>query len=109
MKNKIVARDVFKILESWAPKNYAYEWDNVGLQIGSDTKPVNKMMVTLDVLEPVVDEAIANDIDLIIAHHPLLFIPLKDINLNSPKGKVIEKLIKHDITVYAAHTNLDVA
>lgn len=108
MNETIVTRDVFAVLEKWAPKHYAYDWDNVGLQIGSYTKPVRKVMITLDVLDAVVDEAIANDVDLIIAHHPLLFKPLKELDLQTPKGSVIQKLIMHDITVYAAHTNLDV-
>src|SRR5690606_37302195 len=69
----------------------------------------NKVMVTLDVLESVVDEAINKKVDLIIAHHPLLFKPIRQININDTKGKIIHKLIKHDITVYAAHTNLDIA
>ncbi|HLR03865.1 MAG TPA: Nif3-like dinuclear metal center hexameric protein [Virgibacillus sp.] len=108
MINKVTAEDIFKVMEDWAPTHYAYDWDNVGLQIGSYTKPVSKIMITLDVLDSVVDEAIANDVDLIIAHHPLLFKPLKELNLQSPQGRVIQKLIKHDITVYASHTNLDV-
>lgn len=66
-------------------------------------------MVTLDVLESVVDEAIENKVDLIIAHHPLLFKPLKQINIDNWRGRMIRKLIQDDITVYAAHTNLDVA
>ncbi len=101
--------DVFKRMEAWAPKYLAYDWDNVGMQIGSFQKPVNKVMVSLDVLESTVDEAIANNIDLIIAHHPLLFKPLKQLNMDSPKGRIIRKLLAHDISVYAAHTNLDTA
>jgi dinuclear metal center YbgI/SA1388 family protein len=65
-------------------------------------------MIALDVLEEVVDEAIESGTDLIIAHHPLLYRPLKRIDTSTSKGRVIEKLIKNDITVYAAHTNLDV-
>lgn len=107
--NGLKNRDVFKALEKWAPKSLAYEWDNVGLQIGSADKSVKKVLITLDVLEAVVDEAIDKKIDLIIAHHPLIFKPLKNIDTLTPKGKVIEKLIKHEISVYAAHTNLDIA
>lgn len=101
--------DVFRLLENWAPKSLAEEWDNVGLQVGSYHKPVKRIMVTLDVLEAVVDEAIANEVDLIIAHHPILFKPLQQLNLDSWRGRVVKKLIQHDITVYAAHTNLDIA
>ncbi|WP_042145957.1 Nif3-like dinuclear metal center hexameric protein [Paucisalibacillus sp. EB02] len=101
--------DIFKLMEKWAPKSLAYDWDNVGLQVGSHNKPVRKIMITLDVLESVVDEAIEEDVDLIIAHHPLLFKPLNHLNLDNWRGRVIQKLIQHDITVYAAHTNLDIA
>ncbi|MBP1968688.1 dinuclear metal center YbgI/SA1388 family protein [Virgibacillus natechei] len=101
--------DIFRLMEEWAPLNLAYEWDNVGLQIGSYTNSVKKIMVTLDVLESVVDEAIDNDIDLIIAHHPLLFKPIKEVNIDTPHGRIIHKLIQHNISVYASHTNLDIA
>lgn len=100
---------VFQILEKWAPTSFAYEWDNVGLQVGSSRHETNKIMVTLDVTEAVVHEAIANSVNLIIAHHPLIFSKLKNINVDSFKGKVIQQLIQQNITVYAAHTNLDIA
>lgn len=108
MTNFPTNSDVFKLMEDLAPKDKAYEWDNVGLQVGSYNHHPKKIMITLDVLESVVDEAIANNVNLIIAHHPLLFKPLKQINLNTPNGRIISKLIRHDIHVYAAHTNLDV-
>lgn len=107
--NKVTHGNIFKALEEWAPKNFAYDWDNVGLQVGSHADETKKILVTLDVLESVVDEAVANEVNLIIAHHPLIFSPLKNINFQSVKGKIIKKIIKHDITVYAAHTNLDIA
>lgn len=100
---------IFAAIEKWAPKRLAYDWDNVGLQVGSYKNKVKKVMVTLDVTESVVDEAKNKNIDLIIAHHPLLFKPLKQLDLSQPKGRIIKKIIKHDISVYAAHTNLDIA
>lgn len=100
--------DIFNLIEDLAPKRKAYDWDNVGLQIGTYQQQSKKVMITLDVMETVVDEAIENNVDLIIAHHPLLFKPLKKIDTNTPEGRIISKLIRHDITVYAAHTNLDV-
>lgn len=102
-------RDCFQQLEKLAPKHLAYEWDNIGLQIGNKNDETRGILVTLDVTEAVVDEAIKADQNLIIAHHPLLFQSLKNIDLASVKGKLIEKIIKHNITVYAAHTNLDIA
>ncbi|SFD54789.1 dinuclear metal center protein, YbgI/SA1388 family [Lentibacillus persicus] len=109
MAAEIRNAEVFKAMETWAPKHLAYDWDNVGLQIGSFGKPVKNIMITLDVLEATVDEAVENNIDLIIAHHPLLFKPLNQINLETAKGRIIQKLMKYDISVYAAHTNFDAA
>src|SRR5690625_3858645 len=106
---QIIHGTIFKALETWAPKDLAFDWDNVGLQVGSETDDTKKIMVTLDVMESVVDEAIEQKVNLIIAHHPLLFKPLSEINFRTVKGKIIKKLIKHNITVYAAHTNLDIA
>ncbi|MET3682436.1 dinuclear metal center YbgI/SA1388 family protein [Alkalibacillus flavidus] len=103
------ANDIIKLLESFAPKKLAFDGDPIGLQVGDLNQPVNRVMIALDVLEGVVDEAIEKDIDLIIAHHPLIFKPLKTVDLNSEKGKIVQKLIQHQITVYAAHTNLDIA
>lgn len=105
MKNK----DIFRIMEKLASDRLSYDWDNVGLQIGSAAQSVKRVMVTLDVLENVVDEAIDQQVDLIISHHPLLFQPMKQINFDTPKGRVIQKLIQNNITVYASHTNLDIA
>ncbi|UOQ47428.1 Nif3-like dinuclear metal center hexameric protein [Gracilibacillus caseinilyticus] len=101
-------KDVIKLFEKWVPITLAESWDNVGLQIGSKNQPVHKLMITLDVVEEVVDEAVEGGVDMIIAHHPLLFKGIKSIDFSSPKGRVIQKLIQHNISVYAAHTNLDV-
>ncbi len=65
-------------------------------------------MIALDVLENVIDEAIEKNVQLIIAHHPIIYRPLKNLLTDTVQGKMIEKLVKHDIAVYAAHTNLDV-
>jgi len=107
--NPIKHLTIFKALEKWAPRHLAYNWDNVGLQVGSNTTNTTKVLITLDVVESVVDEAIEYGANLIIAHHPLLFKPIQQINVDSLKGKIIQKLINHNITVYAAHTNLDIA
>ncbi len=84
------------------------EGDKIGLQIGRLNKPIENVMITLDVLENVVDEAIEKNVQLIIAHHPPIFRPLQKLVTDTPQGRMLEKLIKHDIAVYAAHTNLDV-
>lgn len=100
---------IIQWLESWAPKRLAMEWDNIGLQVGTLNKQVQRVMVTLDVLENVVDEAIEKKVDLIIAHHAVIFKSYAHLRTDLPAGRLLEKLIKHDIAVYVAHTNLDVA
>ncbi|WP_114166130.1 Nif3-like dinuclear metal center hexameric protein [Exiguobacterium sp. TNDT2] len=99
---------VIQLFEEFAPKHLAVEGDKIGLQIGTLNKPVHRVMVTLDVLESVVDEAIEQDVDLIIAHHPPIFSALAQVNDRSAAGRIVMKCIRHDITVYVAHTNLDV-
>lgn len=101
--------EVINVFEQFSPKKLAMEGDKIGLQIGTLNKPISKVMVALDVLEEVVDDAIAKQVDLIIAHHPIIYRPLQKIDTNLPAGRIVEKLIKNDITVYVAHTNLDVA
>ena len=76
--------------------------------IGVNNNILEERVVT-ELTEEVVDEAIAGGADMILAHHPFIFRPLKKIDFSHPHGRVIEKLIKHDINLYAAHTNLDVA
>jgi len=93
--------------ETHYPIKLAYEWDNVGLQIGTLNKEVTGILLTLDVTKEVVQEALDEHCNVIIAHHPLIFKPLKNILTDAYKGQLIETLIKHDITVYVAHTNYD--
>lgn len=100
---------IISLFEQWAPKSLAVEGDPVGLQIGTLNKTVTKVLVTLDVNLATVEEAITNRCELIIAHHPPIFRGLKNMRTDLPQGILIEKLIKHDIAVYAAHTNLDIA
>ncbi|MBU7593611.1 Nif3-like dinuclear metal center hexameric protein [Metabacillus halosaccharovorans] len=101
--------EVIQLFEQYSPKSLAVEGDKIGLQIGTLNKKIEHVMVTLDVVESVVDEAIAKKVDLLIAHHPPIFRPIKNMTTDTAYGKMIEKCIKHDIAVYAAHTNLDVA
>lgn len=98
-----------KVLEENFPLDLAYEWDNVGLQIGTMNKNIDKILLSLDLTKEIVDEAVANKADLIIVHHPLLFRAIKTINTDSYQGNIIEKLLANKITVYVAHTNFDIS
>ena len=100
-------RDISSLMEDLYPLYIAEEWDNVGLQIGSYANPVKRIMITLEADKEIVSEAIQQQIDLIITHHPLFFKPIKAINFDRPQGDLIRNLIQHNISLYAAHTNLD--
>ena len=101
--------EIIQLFESWSPKNFALEGDPIGLQIGHLNRQVQNVLVTLDVTLEVVQEAIDQNCQLILAHHPPIYRPLKNLRTDTPTGKIVELCMKHDIAVYAAHTNLDVA
>jgi len=100
---------VASIMENIAPKRLAENWDNVGLIIGDSSSSIEKIMVCLDLPSWVVDEAIDANVDMIITHHPIIFNAIKKINSDTALGKKIMKLIKNNISVYASHTNFDIA
>jgi dinuclear metal center YbgI/SA1388 family protein len=106
---KANGHEIIQLFEQFSPKGLAMEGDKIGLQIGRLNKKIDNVMIALDVLEEVIDEAIERNVQLIIAHHPPIFRPLKNVLTDTVQGRMIEKLLKHDIAVYAAHTNLDVA
>lgn len=96
-------------MEEIAPTVLAESWDNVGFQIGDEHIEIDRIMVTLEVTEEVIDEAIEKNIDLIISHHPLIFKPLKQLTTKDPIQKMVMRLLNHNINLYVAHTNLDAA
>lgn len=107
MVTSVSGGDVRRALEQLAPPALAESWDNVGWQIGNDQFGVSAVLVTVDVDGQVVREALDRGANLIIAHHPLFFRPLKHIDPASYQGIIIASLLRHDICVYTAHTNLD--
>ena len=100
---------IIDLIEAAAPKELAYPWDNVGLLIGGRDKEVRKILLTLDTDLYTVREAINNKCDMIISHHPIMFGGIKRIDFDTSEGEMINLLIKNDIAVYAAHTNMDAA
>ncbi len=96
-------------MEEWAPKHLAMPEDRIGLQVGRIDRPIRRIMVTLDLLENVADEAVEKGVDLIISHHPLIYHPLKQIRTDLSQGRIVSKLLKNDIAVYVCHTNFDAA
>ena len=104
----MTAEKIIKFIEGWAPPGAAWEKDNVGLQVGSTKRKVSNIFLCLELTEKSLSQAIKKHCNFIFTHHPFIFKSLKKVNTHSdPKGKLIEKLIKNDITLYSAHTNLD--
>ncbi len=106
---RINSQKIIRLLEELAPQEYAESWDSVGLQLGNRDTAIDKIMVALEVTAAVAAEAEEKSVDLLVVHHPLIFKPMKTITEHQPLGKIIRHLIKADIHVYVAHTNLDIA
>ena len=104
----MLCRDIMKVIEATYPKHAALEWDNVGLLVGRTEKEVKKIYVALDATDAVIERAVASNVDMLITHHPLLFSPLKKITDEHFIGGRVVKLLQHDISYYAMHTNYDV-
>jgi len=101
-------QDVVKHLEMLSPKNFAQDWDNVGLLAGRYDKEVGRIFVALDATDEIVDEAIRLDCDMLITHHPMIFKGIKKVSDDDFIGRRIMKLLRYDISYYAMHTNFDV-
>lgn len=99
--------DIISIFERYAPVAYQESYDNSGLQVGDPQARVTGALLTLDITEDVLREAIANNCNLIIAHHPLIFSGLKKLTGSNYVQRIVQQAIKHDINLFAVHTNLD--
>lgn len=100
-------QDVINVIEQFAPIVYQESYDNSGLQVGDASMEVSGVLLSLDITEAIVDDALARGCNMIVAHHPLLFSGLKKITGGDYVQRVVVKAIKNDIALYAAHTNLD--
>ena len=104
----MLCRDIIDVIEYTYPKHAALEWDNVGLLVGRSEKEVKKIYVALDATDEVIDAAVRLGADMLVTHHPLIFSPLKKITDEHFIGNRVVKLLQHDISYYAMHTNYDV-
>ena len=105
----VKCRAVMEALERIAPSYLAEDWDNPGLLVGSPGGEIRRILVSLDVSDAVVQQAVYEGADMIVAHHPLLFKPIKSIRTDEPLGHRLQLLLRQNIAVAAAHTNLDIA
>lgn len=100
-------KDIIQYLEGIAPAAYQEGYDNSQLITGNSNAPVTNLLITLDVTEEVVQEAVDKDCNMIVAHHPIVFKGLKSLTGKNYVERTVIKAIKHDIAIYAIHTNLD--
>ena len=102
-------KDIARFMETVAPQSKKESWDNVGLLCGREGKEVHTVLVALDPFGDVADEAVEIGADLILTHHPLIFTPLYSLTDSTAIGRTIFTLVRHDISAFSAHTNLDIA
>ena len=102
-------KDVKAVLNHIAPLSLQEEWDNSGMQIDTGREEINKILVSLEITSEVIEEAIAAKAQMIVTHHPLIFHPVKRIQVDDVVGNYILRLIRAEIPVYSAHTCFDSA
>lgn len=100
-------KEIISALESWAPLTDAEDFDNAGLLIGHEEDEISKVLITLDVTDEVLEEALNNNAEMIITFHPLIFSGLKKLSGKTRVEQLTRKAIQNNIAVYAIHTNLD--
>ncbi|WGD33709.1 Nif3-like dinuclear metal center hexameric protein [Olleya sp. YS] len=103
----MLVKDLINHIQDIAPLNYAEDFDNVGLLVGDNNSKVTGILVTLDTLEEVIDEAIAKNCNFILSFHPIIFKGLKSITGKNYVERTVLKAIKNNIAIYAIHTALD--
>ncbi len=101
--------DVITALDRICPFDLAEDWDNSGLQVGGPGLPAELTWVCLDASKQVIDKAIQSQVNLLIAHHPMIFNPLKKIDFSTQTGSIIYKAARSDLSIVTVHTNFDSA
>jgi dinuclear metal center YbgI/SA1388 family protein len=100
-------KDLCSYLDSEVPLSFQEGYDNAGLQVGLPENEISSALITLDVTEEVIDEAINKKCDVVISHHPVIFNGIKRISGRSYTERILYKAIKNDLAIYSSHTNLD--
>ena len=100
-------RTIYDLINTVAPFDTQWEEDNSGLLVGSTDQDVSAVLFALDVTGPVIDEACALGAQLIITHHPLMFEPVRSLTEETYEGRLVRRLVRENISLIAAHTNLD--
>jgi len=100
-------KEIIQTIEQLAPLPLQDDFDNSGLQVGDPGREAEGALLAIDITENVVEEAIALGCNLIVTHHPIAFHPFKSLTGKTYQERCVMQAIKHDIVLYAAHTNLD--
>lgn len=103
----MIVQNIVSVLEEVASLSYQEDYDNAGLIVGNRKDAVSKVLISLDVTSEVVQEAIDCGADLIVSHHPFVFRAMKKFNNSNDVEKCLKMAMKHDIAIYASHTNMD--
>ncbi|PJI93434.1 Nif3-like dinuclear metal center hexameric protein [Luteimicrobium subarcticum] len=101
--------DVVRVIESLYPPSTAESWDAVGLVAGDPAEPVRKVLLAVDPVDTVLDEAVEWGADLVVSHHPLLLRPVHSVAATTFKGALVHRAVRTGVALYVAHTNADVA
>lgn len=104
-----LVRDFENAIEAMAPLAFAERWDNVGLLVGQRDAPIKRALLTIDLTAAVLDEAIAQRVDLICTYHPVMFKPIQRLVSADPKSDIILRAIRAGMAIYSPHTALDSA
>jgi dinuclear metal center YbgI/SA1388 family protein len=102
-------QEIIGLITKMAPQRLAYDWDNSGLQIGNYSQMIERVLLTLDVTEEVLEESVIKNCQFIISHHPLIFKGIKNIHTQNKLGRIIFYAIKNNISIFSVHTNFDIA
>ena len=108
----ITVRDIEQFLYDWAPPDTAESWDNVGHLVGDPGREVHRILVSLDITEQVVQEAVDGGFDLIVSHHPVMnctWYPVQTLRTDDRQGRILTKMAENRISAICMHTNLDAA
>jgi dinuclear metal center YbgI/SA1388 family protein len=104
---KLKVKDIIQLIETYAPPVYQESYDNSGLLVGDKNQEIDSVLISLDVTEDIVEEAVERGAGLILVHHPIVFKGLKRLTPDNYVQRTVISAIKHDIAIFAAHTNLD--
>ncbi|MFO1463997.1 MAG: Nif3-like dinuclear metal center hexameric protein [bacterium] len=107
MKSPALVRDLYDFLAKLAPPSLAEDWDSVGMQVGSLQDPLQGVMVSLDVTEAALWEAVEHDCNALVTHHPLFFKPLRRLDDRTPVSRCARLAAQMGVNVLSFHTNLD--